>query len=293
LGLGCGRFYGGGDFICYKGTIIPEYALILRNTCSNNENINMSDLNNKVAVITGGNSGIGFSTAQEFIQRGAQVLITGRREDAVAAAVAELGPQAQGFRADAASLADSEALAAAAKALYGQVDILFINAGVASFAPIAFVDEAHFDTMMDINFKGAYFTLQKFLPLLSDGASVIFLSSINASMGMPNASVYCASKAAMNALAKVAANELSSRKIRVNIVSPGPVDTPLFGKTGMTPEMMAGFAESLQARLPLGRFGKPEEIAKLAAYLASDDSAWVTGQEFVIDGGALATSPLG
>lgn len=253
----------------------------------------MNTFNNKVAVITGGNSGIGFSTAQALIAEGAQVIITGRRQDAIDAAVAELGPQATGFRADAAVLADTDALVAEVSARHSQVDVLFINAGVAYFAPLAYADEAHFDTQMNINFKGAYFTLQKFLPLLKPGASVIFLSSINATMAMPGSSAYAASKAAMNALARTAAVELAPQRIRVNIVSPGPVATPIFGKTGMDAATLDAFAQNIQSRLPLGRIGQPEEVAALVSYLASDASAWVTGQEFVIDGGALVTPPIG
>jgi NAD(P)-dependent dehydrogenase (short-subunit alcohol dehydrogenase family) len=253
----------------------------------------MSNLHNKVAVITGGNSGIGFATAQEFIERGAQVLITGRNQEAIDAAVAQLGEQARGFRADVAVLEDTDALVAEVKARYGRVDVLFVNAGVAFFLPIAHSDEAHFDRTMDINFKGAFFTLQKFLPLLAPGGSVIFLSSINASMGMPGSAVYAASKAAMNSLAKVAAIELAAQQVRVNIVSPGPVETPIFSKSGMDAATLDGFAQAIASRLPMGRFGKAWEIAKTVAYLASDDAAWVTGQEFVIDGGALATPPVG
>lgn len=252
----------------------------------------MSEFNNKVAVITGGNSGIGFSTAQALIAQGAQVIITGRRQDAIDAAVAELGPQASGFRADAAVLTDTDALVAHVQAHHAQIDILFINAGVAYFLPLALADEAHFDTQMNINFKGAYFTLQKFLPLLKPGASVIFLSSINASMAMAGSSVYGASKAAMNVLAKVAAVELAPQKIRVNIVSPGPVATPIFNKTGMDAAALDNFAQAIQSRLPLRRIGQPEEIANLVTYLAGDGSTWVTGQEFIIDGGALVTPPF-
>jgi NAD(P)-dependent dehydrogenase (short-subunit alcohol dehydrogenase family) len=252
----------------------------------------MREFNNKVAVITGGNSGIGYATAQALIDQGAHVIITGRRQDAIDAAVAELGPQASGFRADTAVLAETDALVAHVQAHHAQVDVLFINAGVAYFMPIALADEAHVDAQMDINFKGAYFTLQKFLPLLKPGASVIFLSSINASMAMAGSSAYGASKAAMNALARTAAVELAPQKIRVNIVSPGPVATPIFGKTGMDAATLDAFAHNIQTRLPLGRIGQPEEIAQLVTYLAGDRAAWVTGQEFVIDGGALVTPPF-
>src|SRR5579872_4192835 len=190
----------------------------------------MSNLTNKVAVITGGNSGIGFATAKEFIAKGAKVVITGRRQAAIDEAVRDLGGKATGFLADTANLQHTDALVAKVKAVHGKVDILFINAGIGSFFPLESATEEQFDQIMNTNFKGAYFTLNKFIPLLSEGASVILLSSISATTGMANSSIYSASKAALNSLAQVASTELAAKKIRVNSVSPGPIETPILDK---------------------------------------------------------------
>ncbi len=161
---------------------------------------------------------------------------------------------------------------------------------MAAFAPVAQADEAHFDNIMDINFKGAYFTLSKFIPVLNDGASVIFLSSVNATTGMPNSSVYAASKAALNSLVKVASSELAPRKIRVNSVSPGPINTPIFSKTGMDAATMDGFATAINNRVPLKRFGAPTEVAKMVSFLASDHAAFTTGADYVVDGGVAVNA---
>jgi NAD(P)-dependent dehydrogenase (short-subunit alcohol dehydrogenase family) len=253
----------------------------------------MSSLINKIAVVTGGNSGIGFATAQEFIAQGAEVVITGRRQEAIHEAVRQLGPKARGVRSDAASVKDTEALVAQVQAWYGRVDVLFINAGVFYPTPLGHISEEVFDTQMDINFKGAVFTLEKFLPLLSKGASVINLSSVNAYSAMPNTIVYAASKAAMNAFSRTAATELAPRGIRVNAVNPGPVATEIFGKAGMPQEALNDFATAAQGRVPLKRFGRAEEIAKLVSFLASDDAAFITGGEYTIDGGILLNPLIG
>ena len=249
----------------------------------------MQSLNGKVAVVTGGNSGIGYSSAQEFIARGAQVLITGRNQEKVQEAAKELG--AKGFAADQSDLSAIDALVEGVKSTYGKVDILFINAGVFYPTPLGQITEEAYDTIMNINFKGAVFTLQKFLPILNDGASVINLSSVNAYTGMPNTAIYAASKAAMNSFTRTSATELAARKIRVNAVNPGPVNTPIFGKTGMSQDQLTGFATAIQERIPLKEFGTPEAIAKLVGFLASDDAWFITGAEYNIDGG-INVNPL-
>lgn len=196
-------------------------------------------LDNKVAVVTGGNSGIGYATAKELIARGAKVIITGRNRTSVEKAAAELC--AVGIVSDQSKLSDIDKLVTEVKNTFGKVDILFINAGVASFVPIEAVTEQHFDDIMNINFKGAYFTLSKFIPLLNEGAAVTFLSSLNGTTGMANTSVYAASKASLNSLVKAASTELAGKGIRVNAVSPGPISTPIFDKMGMDKESLDNF----------------------------------------------------
>ncbi len=245
----------------------------------------MGKLKDKVAVVTGGNSGIGLATAKALAEAGAKVIITGKNADSVEKAVAEIGGDVIGFVADQGKVADISRLGNEVGARFDGVDILFINAGVATMAPIEFITEDQFDQNMNVNFKGAFFTLQQFIPQLKEGASVIFLSSVNAYAAMPNTAVYGASKAAMNALARVAATELAERGIRVNAVAPGPVNTPIFGKIGFSAEAVQQFAVAMQERVPLKRFGTPEDIAKLVIFLASDDAAFITGSEYVIDGG--------
>lgn len=243
----------------------------------------MSNLRGKTAVVTGGNSGIGNATARKLSERGANVVITGRNPEAVETAAKELG--VKGIVADQGKLQDIDALVSQVAEMFGGVDVLFINAGVAAFAPLGQLSEDQFDDTMNVNFKGAFFTLQKFLPILSDGASVINLSSINAYTGMPNTAVYAASKAALNSLTRTAAYELASRRIRVNAVNPGPINTSIFGKLGMPDEALQQFAAAMQDRIPLNRFGEADEVASLVAFLASDDSRFITGAEYNIDGG--------
>ncbi len=243
----------------------------------------MSTLNGKVAVVTGGNSGIGYATAKELSDRGARVVITGRNVEAVAKAAQELG--VTGIVADQADLKALDNLVEKVGSQFGKVDILFNNAGVFYPAPVGYISEEMFDNQMGINFKGVVFTTQKFLPILNDGASVINLSSINAYTGMPNTAVYAASKAALNSFTRTAAIELAPRKIRVNAVNPGPVNTPIFEKVGMPEADLNAFAVAMQNRVPLKQFGTPEAIAKLVAFLASDDASFITGAEYNIDGG--------
>ncbi|MBL4707016.1 MAG: SDR family oxidoreductase [Flavobacteriales bacterium] len=249
----------------------------------------MSDLKNKVAVITGGNSGIGYATAKLLKQRGASVIISGRSEERVKKAAAELG--VTGYIADVSKLDQLDKLVAEVKADKGSIDILFVNAGIFTPAPIGQISEEMFDHQMGINFKGAIFTVEKFLPIINEGASIINLSSINAYTGMPNTAVYAASKAALNSYTRTAATELAPKGIRINALNPGPVETPIFGKTGMPEEQLNQFAAAMQERIPLKRFGKAEEIAKLVAFLASDDASFITGSEYNIDGG-ISVNPL-
>ncbi|OUS21674.1 short-chain dehydrogenase ['Osedax' symbiont bacterium Rs2_46_30_T18] len=249
----------------------------------------MSNLSGKTAVITGGNSGIGYATAKKFKAQGAEVIITGRSEERVRVAAKELG--VKGIVADVSDLSALDNLVGQVKTGFGQLDILFVNAGIFAPAPVGQNSEEMFDTQMGINFKGAVFTIEKFLPMLNDGASIINLSSINAYTGMPNTSIYAASKAALNAYTRTAATELAPRKIRVNSVNPGPVATPIFGKTGMQEAQLNDFAGAIQNRIPLKRFGQPEDIANLVAFLASDDASFITGSEYNIDGG-MNVNPL-
>jgi len=249
----------------------------------------MSNLSGKTAVITGGNSGIGFATAKKLKADGATVIITGRSAERVASAANELG--ITGIVADVTSLSAMDELVEQVKSDFGQIDILFVNAGIFAPAPVGQNTEEMFDIQMSINFKGAVFTIEKFLPLLNDGASIINLSSINAYTGMPNTAIYAASKAALNAYTRTAATELAPRKIRVNAVNPGPVATPIFAKTGMPEEQINEFAAAIQNRVPLKRFGQPNDIANLVAFLASDDASFITGGEYNIDGG-MNVNPL-
>lgn len=245
----------------------------------------MSNLNGKIAVVTGGNSGIGYASAKEMKEKGANVIITGRSEERLNKAASELG--CKGIIADVSDLSQIDKLVAQVKNEFKKVDILFVNAGVFKPMPIGHASEEDFNYQMDINFKGAVFTIEKFLPILNDGASIINLSSINSyiGVGMSNTGVYAASKAALNAYARVAATELAPRKIRVNTVNPGPVVTPIFGKSGIPEEQLKDFSVAMLDRVPLKRFAEPEEIAKLISFLASDDASFITGSEYNIDGG--------
>jgi len=250
-----------------------------------------NELSNKTAVVTGGNSGIGYTTAKHLKEDGATVIITGRSPEKVKAAAKELG--VLGYTADASDLKAIDELVKYVEKEVGKIDILFNNAGIFSPGPIGKISEEMFDHQMGINFKGAVFTIEKFLPILNDGASIINLSSVNAYTGMPNTAVYAASKAALNSYTRTAATELAPRGIRINSVNPGPVQTPIFGKTGMPEDQLSGFAEAMQNRIPLKRFGQPEDIANLVLFLASDKSSFITGAEYNIDGGININPLLG
>ncbi|MCL4107395.1 UNVERIFIED_CONTAM: hypothetical protein GTU68_067306 [Idotea baltica] len=251
----------------------------------------MSKLNGKVAVVTGGNSGIGYASAKEFKEQGATVVITGRNSERVAEAAKELG--VKGIVADVESVSAIENLVSEVKNDIGNVDVLFVNAGVFQPSPVGQVSEEMFDQQVGINFKGAIFTTEKFLPILNDGASIINLSSINAYTGMPNTAIYAATKAALNSYTRTAATELAPRNIRVNAVNPGPIETPIFGKTGMNEELLEGMGQAMQNRIPLKRYGQPIEIAKVVAFLASDDASFITGGEYNVDGGTNVNPILG
>jgi NAD(P)-dependent dehydrogenase (short-subunit alcohol dehydrogenase family) len=251
----------------------------------------MNKLKNKVAVVTGGNAGIGFATAKEFISQGAKVVITGRNQSLIDEAVNQLGVDAFGILSNAGSIKDTEKLVSKVGNMFGKVDVLFVNAGVFYPTPIGQITEEGFDEQMGINFKGAVFTIEKFLPILAEGASIINLSSVNAYTGMSNTAVYAASKAALNAYTRTASTELAPKKIRINSVNPGPIATGIFGKSGLSEEMIQGFAVAMQNRVPLKRFGQPEDVAKLVTFLASDDASFITGSEYNIDGG-INVNPL-
>jgi NAD(P)-dependent dehydrogenase (short-subunit alcohol dehydrogenase family) len=245
-------------------------------------------LENKIAVITGGNSGIGLATAHEFKALGARVILIGRNAEAVAKAAAEVGGDTLPITADVSRLADIDRAFAIIREKAGRVDVLFVNAGIAQFVPLSDCTEDLYDSMVDTNLKGAFFTVQRALPLLSNGASIIFTSSVAAHLGVAGASIYTATKGALNGLSRALAVELGPLKIRVNVVSPGPITTPIFDKMGMNKEALDQVAAQLTATMPLARFGESSEVAKAVAFLASGDSSFVSGAEILIDGGMVA-----
>ena len=241
----------------------------------------MNKLEGKIALITGGNSGIGLATAKQFVNEGAYVFITGRRDPELAAAVKEIGKNVTGVQGDTSNLGDLDQLFTQIKREKGRLDIVFANAGGAKFAPLGKITEEHFDSLFDGNVKGVLFTVQKALPLMPDGASIILNASTVASKGFPDWSVYSATKAAVRSFARTWTTDLKVRRIRVNAVSPGYTDTPPWHSIEAAEERM----KTISSGVPLGRFGTPDEIAKAVVFLASDDSSYITGTELFVDGG--------
>jgi NAD(P)-dependent dehydrogenase (short-subunit alcohol dehydrogenase family) len=242
-------------------------------------------LDGKVAVITGGTSGIGLATARRFVAEGAHVFITGRRQAQLEDAVAQVGEHVTGVRGDVSNLADLDRLFDRVGREMGRLDVLFANAGVPAVAPLGEITEGHFDTVFTVNVKGLLFTVQKALPLFTDGGSILLNASMAASKGLEAISVYSATKAAVRSFARCWTTDLRHRRIRVNVLSPGFIETPIFHKAGLTREQIDAFKGSHIAGVPLGRIGTPDEVANAAVFLASDDSTYVTGIELFVDGG--------
>lgn len=244
-----------------------------------------SKLIGKVAVVTGGNSGIGLASAKLFADEGAHVFITGRRQKELDTAAKEIGKNVTPVQGDVANPGDLDRLYAAVAKQKGRIDILFANAGIGELLPLGQITEEHYDKIFNVNVKGLLFTVQKALPIFRDGGSIILNASVAASRGIEAFSVYSATKAAVRSFARTWTTDLKQRKIRVNAISPGPIETPIFGKTGMTSEQIQQFKSGVVSAVPLGRIGTPEELAKAALFLASDDSSYVSGIELFVDGG--------
>jgi NAD(P)-dependent dehydrogenase (short-subunit alcohol dehydrogenase family) len=239
-------------------------------------------LEGKIALITGGSLGIGLATAKQFVEEGAYVYITGRRQAELDAAVASIGSNVTAIQGDVAKLADLDRIYAQISKEKGRVDIVFANAGISPFGVIGSITEEHFDSMFNVNVKGLLFTAQKALPLMPDGGTIILNGSIVSIKGFPAFSVYSATKAAVRSFARTWTTDLKSRGIRVNVVSPGPIDTPLLNETFANPDDM----KALASTVVMGRLGRPEEIAKSVVFLASDDASFITGVELFVDGGS-------
>ena len=242
-------------------------------------------LDGKIAVITGGNSGIGLATAQRFVDEGAYVFITGRRQSELDAAVTQIGKNVTGVQGDVSNLADLDRLYDTVKQQKGRIDVLFANAGVIELAPLGSITESHFDKIFNINVKGLLFTVQKALPLFQDAGSIILTASVNSSKGFEGSSVYSATKAAIRAFARSWTVDLKHRKIRVNTISPGPIATPMVSGMVQSEEQAELFKTILVNNIPLARMGNPDEVAKAVSFLASDDSSFITGIELFVDGG--------
>jgi NAD(P)-dependent dehydrogenase (short-subunit alcohol dehydrogenase family) len=248
----------------------------------------MKRLDGKKALITGGTSGIGLATAKLFLQQGAEVIVTGTSEKGIAAAREEL-PGAIVLRSDAASLRDIDALVSEVKERFGRLDIVFLNAGIATFEPFTNVTEERFDRTFGVNLKGPFFAIQKLRPLLESGSSIVLTSTVLDAKGWANTAVYAASKAALRSFVRSVATELGPDKIRINAVSPGPIETPIFGKVGLSEEQREGFAAETIRRSPAQRMGRPDEVANAVLFLASDAASYVSGAELAVDGGILNT----
>jgi NAD(P)-dependent dehydrogenase (short-subunit alcohol dehydrogenase family) len=245
----------------------------------------MARLTGKVAVVTGGNSGIGLATAKRFREEGAKVVISGRDQRTLDEAVKGIGGEVVAVRADVAKLSDLDKLYKTVSEKFGRIDVLFANAGIAKFAPLAESTEALYDETFDINVKGVYFTIQKALPLLNDGASIIINSSVASESGVADTSIYSATKAAIRSFARTLTAELVGRGIRINVVSPGPIRTPIFGRNGLSQEQIDDVARMLVSKVPMNRFGKPEEVADTVLFLASPEASYITGVDINVDGG--------
>ncbi len=247
--------------------------------------INMKRLEGKVAVVTGGNSGIGLASAKRLQQEGARVAIAGRSKKTLDEAVKTIGNGVLAVQTDVAKLADLDKLYAEVSKKFGKIDVLFVNAGVAKFAPFEQTVESLYDENFSINTKGAFFTIQKALPYLNDGASIILNASVANAKGTPGTSAYAATKAALRSFARTTAAELAGRGIRVNVISPGPIETPIIGRTGLPQDVIDAFSKDILAKVPMKRFGQPEEVAGAVAFLASQDASYITGVELNVDGG--------
>ena len=257
----------------------------IRQTFDRKPGEDMKRLEGRVAVVTGGNSGIGLAAAKRLQEEGARVAILGRSKKTLDEAVKTIGNGVVAVQGDVAILADVDRLYAEVSQKLGKIDVLFVNAGIAKFVPFAETSETTFDEQFDINIKGAYFTIQKALPLLNDGASIILNTSVVDQKGTPGASAYAATKAALRSLARTTAAELAGRGIRVNTVAPGPIVTPILGRSGLPKEAVDEFAKGMTAQIPMKRFGQPEEVAGAVAFLASQDASYITGVEINVDGG--------
>ena len=247
----------------------------------------MGQLDGKVAVITGGNSGIGLATAKRFVAEGADVVIFGRDESTLSDAAVELGNSTLVLSGDISKLGDIERLVAKTVERFGHIDILFANAGIAPFRPFNEISEEFFDQIVNINIKGVFFTIQKAVPHMRKGGSIVVTTSVTNEMGLEGGNVYAASKAAARSLVRGLAAELITRGIRVNAVRPGPIDTPIHGRQGFPPEAVEQMIEEIKSRVPMKRFGTSEEVANVALFLASEESSYVVGSEFTVDGGTV------
>ncbi len=242
----------------------------------------------KVVVVLGGNSGIGLASASAFAAEGARVIVTGRNRETLDAAATEIGNGALAVQSDIADLAALDALFAKIGAEHGRIDVLFVNAGIGEFIPVDEATEESYDRMMAINLKGPYFAVQKALPLMAGGGAIVLTSSLGHVKGIAGNSVYAAAKAGLRALARNFGAELVERNIRVNCISPGPIDTPLFGRSGIPPEEMPAMRKMIEEKVPMKRFGSAAEAANAVLFLASDQSSYITGIDMFVDGGAAS-----